>query len=124
MITRQKMATVSGLVGSLAMICVGAAHAYADEPSGDCKSTALGDTICIHKSETRTDKNGKHVLKQAHDCSTTDRPRLVFPTDELMNGGPTKVGPVVDCSNTAKLPKGFKKPHIEKPHIEKPHFDF
>jgi hypothetical protein len=38
---------------------------------------------------------------------------VVFPDGPLMNGGSASVGPVVDCSNTAKLPKGFRKPHIE-----------
>ncbi|KOV64994.1 hypothetical protein [Streptomyces sp. MMG1121] len=113
MFTARKIATVTGLVGSLAVFCVGAGHAYAEGPKGSCKSTEQGGTVCVHKTETRIDKNGAHVIKQAQDCSTSDRPRVVFPEDTLVGGGSASVGPVVDCSNTAKLPKGFRKPHIE-----------
>ncbi|MFK0157512.1 hypothetical protein ACIQVL_13465 [Streptomyces sp. NPDC090499] len=113
MFTARKIATVSGLVGSLAALCVGAGHAYADPAPGDCRTTAQGGTVCVHKSETRIDKNGTHVLKQAQDCSTSDRPRVVFPDDQLVGEGSHGVGEVVDCSNKAELPKGFKRPHVE-----------
>ncbi|EST25058.1 hypothetical protein [Streptomyces roseochromogenus] len=117
MFTRQKIATVTGLVGSLAVICVGAAHAHIDGPGRDCRTTAMGDTICVHKSQTRIDQHGKHVIKQAEDCSVVDRSRLMLPDNDLLGGGSKKVGPVVNCSNEVKLPKGFKKPHFAKPHI-------
>ncbi|OLZ65787.1 hypothetical protein AV521_30785 [Streptomyces sp. IMTB 2501] len=117
MFTRQKIATVTGLVGSLAVICVGAAHALPDGPRPDCKTTAMGDVICIHKREIRTDRHGKHIIKQAQDCSVVDRSRVVFPEGDLLGGGSRKVGPVVNCSNEVKLPKGFKKPHFPKPHF-------
>ncbi|MEU3858361.1 hypothetical protein AB0F03_13480 [Streptomyces sp. NPDC028722] len=110
MFSPQKIATVSGLVGSLALICLGGAHAYAEGKSDDCKSGEQG-VVCIHKSETYTDKDGTHVIKQTQDCSTTDRPSVVDPGNGLVGSGTTTVGPVVDCSNKAKLPKGFKKPH-------------
>ncbi|WP_369247477.1 hypothetical protein [Streptomyces sp. R41] len=114
MFSRQKIATVSGLLGSLAVIYVGAAQAYADEPPGDCKSSALGETTCIRKSETvHIDEDGRIVVKQMQDCETTDRPRLVGPDNDLLNTGSTKVGPVVNCSNKAQLPKGFKRPHFD-----------
>ncbi|MFF8725508.1 hypothetical protein ACF073_03315 [Streptomyces sp. NPDC015171] len=115
MLTYRKIATVTGLVGSLAAICVGAQDASAAGRPGDCTVTAQGDTVCIRKTETRTDKDGKHVLRQEQDCSTVDRPRGVLPGENqlLGEGGASRVGPVVDCSNSAKLPKGFKKPHFE-----------
>ncbi|MQY32406.1 hypothetical protein SRB17_03540 [Streptomyces sp. RB17] len=117
MFTRQKIATLSGLVGSLAVVCAGAAVAHADGPRGDCRSTATGDTVCVRKSETRTDDHGRHAIRQTQDCSTIDRSRVVFPDDDLLDGGTTKVGPTVDCSNHVKLPKGFQKPRFRKPHI-------
>jgi hypothetical protein len=83
MFTAQKIAAVSGLITGLAAICLGAPYAYADD--GNCAITAQGDTVCIRKSETQIDKDD----------------------------GSTSVGPVVECSNTAPLPKQFKKPHIE-----------
>ncbi|MDO0927941.1 hypothetical protein QQY24_21960 [Streptomyces sp. TG1A-8] len=112
MFSPQKMAAVSGLVGSLAALCLGAGHAYADGPSGDCRITAQGDTVCVRKNETHTDKDGTHVVEQVQDCSTGERPHVVYPEDRLVGDGSTSVGPVVDCSNTTKLPKGFKKPHV------------
>jgi hypothetical protein len=120
MFTRQKIATVSGLVGSLAVICVGAAYAHADEPRSECKNTVLGDTICIRKSETRDDKHGTRAIKQERDCSVSDRPRVVFPDDDLLAGGSKNVGPTVECSNKMYLPKGFKKPQFKKPQIKTP----
>ncbi|MER6569242.1 hypothetical protein ABT288_24430 [Streptomyces sp. NPDC001093] len=116
MFTRQKVVTISGLVGSLAVICAGAAHAHADEPRGACRKTATG-VVCIRKSDIRTDHRGKHVIDQTQDCSTADRSRVVFPDDELLDGGTAKVGAVVDCSNHVKLPKGFKKPRFDTPRI-------
>ncbi|MEU6772668.1 hypothetical protein [Streptomyces sp. NPDC046759] len=116
MFTRQRIATISGLVGSLAVICTGAAHA--EGPKGECRSTDTGDIVCIRKTDIRTDDHGKQVIKQAQDCLTADRSRMVFPDDELLDGGSAKTGTVVDCSNDLKLPKGFKRPEFKKPHID------
>lgn len=114
MFSRQKIATVSGLLGSLAVIYVGAAPAHAAERPGDCKTSAVGETTCIRKSEiVHTDKHGRYVVKQTQECSTTFRPRLPAPKDSVLNTGSKKVGPVLDCSNKAPLPKGFKRPHFE-----------
>ncbi|MFE4871869.1 hypothetical protein [Streptomyces sp. NPDC056682] len=114
MLSRQKIATVSGLLGSLAVICVGAAQAHADQPKGECKTSPAGQTTCIHKSETVhiDKKNGSYVIKQTQECSTTDRPNVVLPGDAKVNQESMKVGPVVDCSNSAKLPKGVTVPHF------------
>lgn len=114
MLSRQKIAAVSGLLGGLAVMYVGAAQAYADESPGDCKSSAVGETTCVKKSETvHVDKGGRYVIKQTQDCRTTEQPRVVSPEDEASNTGNTKVGPVVDCTNKAQLPEGFKPPHFE-----------
>ncbi|MFG2359659.1 hypothetical protein [Streptomyces sp. NPDC048521] len=113
MFSSQKTATVAALVGGLAALCIGAGHAYADEKPDDCQTTEQGGTVCIRKSETYIDKDGKHVVKQDQDCSTTDRSRVEFQEDRLLGGESSPDRPVVDCSNTAKLPEGFKKPHIE-----------
>ncbi|GAA3843964.1 hypothetical protein GCM10022403_089900 [Streptomyces coacervatus] len=127
MFSRQKIATVSGIIGSIAVICVGAAHAQADENPRGCKTNAAGETTCVHKSQTvHSDKRGTYVFKQTQSCSTESRPRLVLPEDGMLNNGSTNVGPVVDCSNTAPMPRGFKRPHIKKPyiaplHVKKPH---
>jgi|tagenome__1003787_1003787.scaffolds.fasta_scaffold20210961_2 hypothetical protein len=125
MFSRRKMATVSGLLGSLAVIYVGGAQAYADQQPRDCRTTAEGETTCVHKSEVvRKGKNGTYVVKQDQKCSTAYRPRLVLTEDEVFGTGTTKVGPEVDCSNTAPLPKGYQRPHIDRPHIVRPHIEF
>ncbi|MDO0934159.1 hypothetical protein QQY66_21610 [Streptomyces sp. DG2A-72] len=113
MIGRQKIATISGLVGTLAVIYGGAGQVYAAVPSHDCKTSAQGDITCVRKSETaRKGKDGT-VVQQKHDCSTVERPRLVFPQHGMGNSGTTRVGPVVDCSNKVELPKGFKLPKFD-----------
>ncbi|GAA4044457.1 hypothetical protein [Streptomyces shaanxiensis] len=114
MIGRQKIATVSGLLGALAVIYSGAAPAYADDdPKGACTITAQGDIVCIKKSElVRKDKR-KYVVKQAQDCQIVERPRFTFPEQTMLKDGSLRSGPVVECSNRAKLPKGFKVPKFK-----------
>ncbi|MGX1474824.1 UNVERIFIED_CONTAM: hypothetical protein RKD50_003632 [Streptomyces canus] len=117
MFTPQKIAVVSGLVTGLAAICLGAPYAYADD--GNCATTAQGDTICIRKSETQIDKDNAHIVEQKQDCSTADQPHVVDWQDKMLEGGATSVGPVVECSNNAPLPKEYKKPkEFKRPHIE------
>ncbi|MET9834866.1 hypothetical protein ABZ078_37570 [Streptomyces sp. NPDC006385] len=114
MIGRQKIATVSGLLGALAVIYGGAAQAHADDHKGACTISAQGDIVCIKKSESiHKDKRRGYVVKQKHDCQTIERPRFTFPEGSLLNGGSTESGPVVDCSNKAKLPKGYKLPKFK-----------
>ncbi|MGN9760754.1 hypothetical protein [Streptomyces sp. SD31] len=114
MIGRQRIATVSGLIGALAVLYSGAAPAYADDPKGDCTISEQGDIVCVKKSEViRKDKRGKYVVKQKQDCQTIERPRLVYPEGGLLKGGDVNSGPVVECSNKAKLPKGYKLPKIK-----------
>ncbi|MEU6271022.1 hypothetical protein ABZ871_01150 [Streptomyces populi] len=108
MFTSQKIVAVSGIVGGLAAICLGAGHAYADGRSGDCRSTPQGGVVCVQKSEIRTDKDGEHTLQQKQSCSTSDRPHVTVPGDRESGG----TGSVVDCSNRAELPKGLQRPQI------------
>ena len=125
MLSRRTVATVSGLLGSLAVLYVGGAQAHADQPPGDCRTSAEGETTCVHKSEVvRKGKHGTFIVKQDQACSTAARPRLVLPDEETMGTGTTEVGPKVDCSNTAPLPKGLKRVHVDRPHIVRPHIEF
>jgi len=114
MFSRQKIATVSGLLGSLAVIYVGAAPAYAEQPPRDCTTSARGETTCMRKSEIiHSDKHGRYVIKQTQECTSTSMPRLVAPEYGSPKTASKKVGPVMDCSNKAELPKGFKRPHFK-----------
>ncbi|MFF2364877.1 hypothetical protein ACFVU0_19620 [Streptomyces sp. NPDC058122] len=112
MLFSQKSAAVAAFAGSLAAICLGATHAHALGNSGACPTAEQKDVVCVQKNETYTDKDGTHVIKQDQQCSTTDRPHVLTQEDQLQGSEPVKVGPVVDCSNTAKLPAGFKAPHF------------
>ncbi|TJZ42825.1 hypothetical protein FCH28_33580 [Streptomyces piniterrae] len=119
MFSGKKLVVVSGILGGLAVTFAGATtQAYAGGDSNGCRHTAQGNTICEDKSESvyRT-KGGKHVIKQNKSCETVSRHHVVWPHSEFLGGGYTKVGPVVDCSNDARLPRGFKMPHIKKPRI-------
>ncbi|MFJ8633835.1 hypothetical protein [Streptomyces sp. NPDC093568] len=114
MIRRQKIATVSGLLGALAVIYSGAAPAYADDPKGNCTITAQGDIVCVKKSEVvHKDKRDGYVVLQKQDCSTTERPRFIGAQERLTEGGSVDVGPVVECNNRAELPKGVKLPKFK-----------
>ncbi|MFG2136892.1 hypothetical protein [Streptomyces sp. NPDC048650] len=115
MFSRKKIAAVSGLLGGLAMMtCVGATEANAGGHAGGCRQSHLGNTVCIHKSDTvYKSKNGMYVIKQKRDCSAATRQRVVWPEAGLLNNGSTRIGPVVNCSNRAHLPKGFKPPRIK-----------
>ncbi|MER7378595.1 hypothetical protein [Streptomyces lanatus] len=111
MIGRQKIATVSGLLGALAVIYSGAAPAYADDPKGNCTITAQGDIVCIKKSEVvHKDKRNGYVVQQAQDCSTIERPRVIGPKEGMASGGSLQSGPIVECNNRTELPKGVKLP--------------
>ncbi|MFE0135654.1 hypothetical protein ACFWY6_29370 [Streptomyces sp. NPDC059037] len=114
MFSRQKIAAVSGLLGSLAVIYVGAEQAYAHERPRDCKTNvAKGETICIRKSETiHTDKHGRYVIRQTQECETVSQPPYPLPNDSALSKGSKHVGPVLECSNKTHLPKGFKRPHF------------
>ncbi|MDC0770282.1 hypothetical protein [Streptomyces sp. HD] len=114
MIGRQKIATVTGLLGALAVIYSGAAApAYADGDSkGACTITTQGDIVCIKKSEkVIKDKRG-YAIKQAQDCEVTEHPRVAF-DGRLANDESERSGPVVECSNSTHLPKGVKVPKFK-----------
>ncbi|MFD5009148.1 hypothetical protein ACF063_16815 [Streptomyces chartreusis] len=114
MIARHKIATVSGLLGALVALYGTAVPAHADDTKGACKITAQGDIVCVKKSEVvHKDKRNGYVLQQKQDCSTVERPRFVGPEEGMKNGGSVQSGPVVECNNRAKLPKGFKLPKFD-----------
>ena len=114
MLTLQKIVTVSGLVGSIAMVCVGAGHAYAGGNPTECRTTEQGGTVCVRKSETHVEKDGTYTIKQEQDCTVVDRPRVVLPEERPTDGGSTRIGESIECSNRAELPEGFKKPNIKR----------
>ncbi|QIJ62755.1 hypothetical protein [Streptomyces sp. JB150] len=114
MLTLQKIVTVSGLVGSLAMVCAGAGHAYAVGDPAECRITAQGGTVCVRESETLVEKDGTYTIKQEQSCTVVDRPHVVLPEERPTDGGSVSVGENVECSNRVELPEGFKKPSVKR----------
>ncbi|ARF55388.1 hypothetical protein [Streptomyces gilvosporeus] len=113
MFSRKKIAAVSALLGGLAMTGAGATQAFAGGPEGDCKHSALGADTCIQNRQTIHTKHGDFVVQQKKDCSTASKRREVWPELGLLDNGATRVGPAMDCTNRAPLPKGFRAPHID-----------
>ncbi|MEU9110308.1 hypothetical protein AB0D04_00605 [Streptomyces sp. NPDC048483] len=115
MFSRKKIVALSGLLGGLAMTYAGATQAYGGGSESDCTRSAVGNRVCVYKGQhIYKSKNGRYVIRQAKDCSTISRQRVLWPENGLLNswGGTTKIGPVVNCSNTVHLPKGVKIPHF------------
>ncbi|MEU1704169.1 hypothetical protein ABZ478_02035 [Streptomyces sp. NPDC005706] len=113
MFNAQKIATVTGLVGSLAVLCLGAGQASAGGLPSGCGSAAESGAVCVQKNDSHVDKDGTHVIQQNQGCSSVDRPNVMFPADEASGKGSVSTGQDIDCSNKAELPKGFKKPHVD-----------
>ncbi|TKS96365.1 hypothetical protein [Streptomyces lasalocidi] len=111
MFLSQKTAAAAAFVGSLAALCLGATHAVAEGKAGDCPTRQEGVT-CVQRGESYIDEDGTHVIKQEQQCETTDRPNVVTQQDQLFDTKPVTAGAKVDCSNTAKLPEGFRRPDI------------
>ncbi|WP_229851981.1 hypothetical protein [Streptomyces albospinus] len=75
----------------------------------------MGDKSCVHRSATAfTTREGKHVvIRQMQRCATASRQRLIWPENGLLSRGDTEIGPHMNCSNGFRLPRGFKRPHID-----------
>ncbi|MCX4994675.1 hypothetical protein OG739_18340 [Streptomyces longwoodensis] len=112
MFSTHKTAAAAVFVGSLAAFCLGVTQAHAEGKSSDCPATPQGGVVCVQKNESYIDEDGTQVTKQDQQCSTVDRPNVVVEQDQLLGNEPVrKEGAVVECSNTAKLPEGFQRPH-------------
>ncbi|MFE0187035.1 hypothetical protein [Streptomyces sp. NPDC059008] len=111
MFSRKKIAAVSVLLSGLAVTGAGATQAYAAATPSDCTRTAQGIT-CMHKSQSvYTNKDGKRIVRQTHECSSNSRHILVLPRIGVLNEAPqtTRVGPVMSCSNKVPPSKDFKE---------------
>ncbi|KIZ18863.1 hypothetical protein [Streptomyces natalensis] len=113
MFSRKKIAAVSALLGGLAITGAGTPQAFAGGSAGDCNRSVMGADTCIQNRQTVHTKHGNYVVKQKKDCSSASKRREVWPELGLLNNGSTKVGPAMDCTNRAPLPKGFRPPHID-----------
>ncbi|MEW1864549.1 hypothetical protein OG896_20005 [Streptomyces sp. NBC_00669] len=115
MFKHTKSAALSVLVGGLSLACVGIGHAVAAGPSTNCTRDAQGNDTCVTKSEnTYTSKDGTYHLQQQQDCTNVSRQEPQTPQVAVGQPGTTQIGAVVDCSNHAPAPEGFKAPDISR----------
>lgn len=120
MFSRKKTTAVVLALSGLAAICSGTADAYAAQPHTTCKHDSQGNLVCTHKSETDntfTTSDGTFHVHQTRDCTTTTQPTTSTPEIGIGQLGTTQVGPVIDCSNNAPTPKGFKLPSYHFYHF-------
>jgi hypothetical protein len=106
MFSRKKIAAVSGLMVGLAMTCAGVAQADNADPTG-CVMDYQGNVICVHEYSTNyTSKDGRDIVQQTQDCSTTYRQpgEGAWPQVGALQSAATSLtqtGPTVNCDNTA-----------------------
>ncbi len=117
MLSRKKIAAVSGLLGGLAVACVGVAQAYDRHTTDECTTDSQGNVSCVYiqKSQTTyTSKDGTHHVQQSQNCSTTSKSRVVQPEKRSGQQGTIRVGPRINCGNSTSATslKGFVVPHI------------
>lgn len=108
---RQKKIATSWLLGGIAVICMGTTYAHAAGTQDGCVRSPQGDVTCTHKSDTTyTSDDGTLHVHQKQDCTSVSRDRVETPEAGTAVHGTTRIGPVVECSNTAPAPKGFTLP--------------
>jgi hypothetical protein len=114
MLSRKKIAAVTGLLGGIALTCAGVVQAYGDTKD-ECTRDAQGNVSCVRvqKSETvyRTEDGTVHI-RQSQNCSTNSRSRVVRNNSGSGQPQVTRVGPRVGCNVSTSAPKGFVAPHI------------
>jgi hypothetical protein len=64
MLSSKKIAAVAGVLGSFALIGVGAGQAFGQEAAGMCADDGMGNVRCadVSKSKLTTDKRGNIVV--------------------------------------------------------------
>jgi len=96
MLSRKKIAAVSGLLCGLAVTCTGATQAYAAAGPGACTVSASGDVTCVQRFAGKTSDGEDFIVRRANTC-TPQKP-MELPVIPLLNSGSTKIGPEVTCS--------------------------
>ncbi|GHD99117.1 hypothetical protein [Streptomyces alanosinicus] len=92
MLSRKKIAAVSGLLGGLAVTCVGFAHASTAADPGGCKRDLQGGVTCIQRVQGEIPEDG--YIPHSDTC--TPMQPLTLPA--ALGNGTIKYGPEVTCS--------------------------
>jgi hypothetical protein len=91
MLSRKKIAVVSGLVGGLAVTCAGVAQAYAVGGPGICTRDLQGNVSCIQRIQGELPEDG--VIPHQENCMPTQP--LTLPA--ALGNGTMRIGPEVTC---------------------------
>jgi hypothetical protein len=92
MFSRKKIAAVSGLVGGIAVTCVGFTQAYAASSSGGCTRDLLGTITCTQQIKGQTSDGG--AVPHQETCQPVQPLRL----PAFLGQGTERLGPKVTCS--------------------------
>ncbi|MFC5217889.1 hypothetical protein [Streptomyces coerulescens] len=95
MFNGKKFVAVSGLLGGLAMTCLGATQAHAAGP-GVCTLDPGGNIICTQQVTGQTPEGDGFTLRRTVNCQPT-KP-LTLPTPGLLSNGQTRIGPDITCA--------------------------
>ncbi|MFI7410466.1 hypothetical protein ACIBU0_17570 [Streptomyces sp. NPDC049627] len=97
MFNGKKIAAISGLLGGLAMTCIGVtqANAAADPPA--CTTDSQGNTHCTQRIVGQTPEGDNFIVRRSVNCQPT-KPVSV-PAPGLFSNGQTRIGPHITCSD-------------------------
>ena len=97
MFNGKKIAAVSGLLGGLALTCIGItpAHAAATPPS--CTTDSEGMIRCTQQIVGETPQGDNYLVRRSVNCQPS-KP-VTVPAPGLLSNGQTRIGPHITCSD-------------------------
>lgn len=102
MFNGKKIAAISGLLGGLAMTCIGVGQAHAAANPGNCTTDSQGNTTCTQRIVGQTPEGDNFIVRRSVNCQPT-KPVSV-PAPGLFSNGQTRIGPHITCSDIAPEP--------------------
>ena len=101
MFNGKKIAAAAGILGGLAMTCLGATQAHAAGP-GACTMDPGGNIICTQQVQGQTPEGDGFIVRRSVNCQPTQP--LTLPTPGLLSNGQTRIGPHITCAEMAPVP--------------------
>jgi hypothetical protein len=92
MFSRKKIAAVSGLVGGIAVTCIGLTPAYAWGTPGTCTDDLMGNLTCTQRIKGEVPEGG--VIPHQETCKPVQPVRV----PAFLGGGTERLGTTVTCS--------------------------
>ncbi|MFD5009146.1 hypothetical protein [Streptomyces chartreusis] len=96
MFNGKKFVALTGLLGGLAMTCLGATQAHAAGP-GACTMDPGGNIICTQQVTGQTPEGDGFTLRRTVNCQPTQP--LTLPTPGVLSNGQTRIGPHITCAD-------------------------